>query len=809
MKDFKKILPHVLVIVGFICIALAYFSPVLSGKAMLQSDIVQYTGMAKEQIDFRENFKEESYWTNSAFGGMPTYQLGAQYPHSYIKKIDQAIRFLPRPADYLFLYFLGFYILMISFRMRALYAFFGALAFGFSTYLIIILGVGHNAKAHAIAYMPMVLAGVFLIFRKKYALGGLLTLFATALEINANHFQMTFYLLLLLIVVGIYYAVSYIKQKDFKGLGIASLILIGCAVLALGVNATNLMATSEYTEFSTRSTSQLTFEPNGESKVTSNAMSYDYITEYSYGVFESLNLFVPRLTGGANNESVGENSNLYKFVTALGASPEEALRFTSNAPTYWGDQPIVAAPAYIGAVILFLFVLACFVEKRKIKYIFLSGAILSLLLSWGKNFPVLTDFFIEFFPMYNKFRAVSSIQVILELCIPALGILGLHSFVNIENEKKLQVLKYAAYTTLGTLVLLFLGKSMLSFSGLNDGYYQNMYGEIGPKFIEALIEDRKSMYTSDIIRSFALVALVIGVLWMYLKGKLQATVSVVIVGVLMIGDLVLIDLNYVNKDQFVNTAQVKNPFQPTEADKQILNDPTHFRVFEVQGSLNSARSSFFHNSLGGYHAAKPKRIQELFDYQLSKNNMEIFNMMNVKYIIQKDEQQRDISLKNEEANGNAWFISKVINVNTTDNEMKMLGGFDSKKQVIFNSSDFGTISLKENYIVDSLAKIKLVEYKPNYLKYEAENKESGLAVFSEVYYPHGWFAYIDGVEVPHFRVDYVLRGLEIPVGKHVVEFKFEPEVVKKGSTIALISFILMILMVIGVTGYQLKNSKTQ
>ena len=809
MKDFKKILPHVLVIVGFICIALAYFSPVLSGKAMLQSDIVQYTGMAKEQIDFRENFKEESYWTNSAFGGMPTYQLGAQYPHSYIKKIDQAIRFLPRPADYLFLYFLGFYILMISFRIRALYAFFGALAFGFSTYLIIILGVGHNAKAHAIAYMPMVLAGVLLIFRKKYALGGLLTLFAAALEINANHFQMTFYLLLLLIVVGIYYAVSYIKQKDFKGLGIASLILIVCAVLALGVNATNLMATSEYTEFSTRSSSQLTFEPNGESKVTSNAMSYDYITEYSYGVFESLNLFVPRLTGGANNESVGENSNLYKFVTALGASPEEALRFTSNAPTYWGDQPIVAAPAYIGAVILFLFVLACFVEKRKIKYIFLSGAILSLLLSWGKNFPVLTDFFIEYFPMYNKFRAVSSIQVILELCIPALGILGLHSFVNIENEKKLQALKYAAYTTLGTLVLLFLGKSMLSFSGLNDGYYQNMYGEIGPKFIEALIEDRKSMYTSDIIRSFALVALVIGVLWMYLKGKLQATVSVVIVGVLMIGDLVLIDLNYVNKDQFVNAAQVKNPFQPTEADKQILNDPTHFRVFEVQGSLNSARSSFFHNSLGGYHAAKPKRIQELFDYQLSKNNMEIFNMMNVKYIIQKDEQQRDISLINEEANGNAWFISKVINVNTTDDEMKMLGGFDSKKQVIFNSSDFGTISLKENYIVDSLAKIKLVEYKPNYLKYEAENKESGLAVFSEVYYPHGWFAYIDGVEVPHFRVDYVLRGLEVPAGKHVVEFKFEPEVVKKGSTITLISFILMILMVIGVTGYQLKKSKTQ
>lgn len=807
MKDFKKFLPHVLVILGFICVSLAYFSPVLSGKALLQSDIVQYTGMAKEQIDFRANFNEEPYWTNSAFGGMPTYQLGAQYPHSYIKKLDQAIRFLPRPADYLFVYFLGFYILMISMRIRALYAFFGALAFGFSTYLIIILGVGHNAKAHAIAYMPMVLAGVLLVFRKNYTVGGLLTLFAVALEINANHFQMTFYLLLLLLVVGLYYAVGYIKQKDFKGLAIAAAILISCGVLALGANATNLMATSEYTEFSTRSTSDLTLDPNGEPKTSTNAMSYDYITEYSYGIFESFNLLVPRLTGGANNESVGTNSSLYQFVTALGASPTEANNFASNAPTYWGDQPIVAAPAYIGAVVLFLFVLACFVEKRKVKYIFITGAILSLVLSWGKNFPIVTDLFIEYFPLYNKFRAVSSIQVLLELCVPALAILGLYSFMSTDNEKRLQSLKYAAYITLGTLLFLFIGKSALSFTGLNDGYYQSMYGEIGPKFIEALIEDRKSMYVSDVIRSFVLVGLVLGVLWFYLKDKLKASVAVVVIGVLMVGDLVLVDRTYVNDANFRSVSEVKTPFQPTEADKQILNDPTHFRVFEVQGALSSARSSFFHNSLGGYHAAKPKRMQELFDYQLSQNNMEIFNMMNVKYVIQKDEQQRDIPLSNEEANGNAWFVSQVLKVAHADDEMKMLKGFDSKEQAVFNTTDFTAISLKEAYAVDSLAHISLTEYKPNYLKYESENAEDGLAVFSEVYYPYGWFVYVDGVEVSHFRVDYVLRGIEVPKGKHTIEFRFEPTVVKKGSTLALISSVLMALAAIGGIGYQVRKSR--
>lgn len=794
-NTFKKIYPHLLVVLGFIIVALLYFSPVLSNKVIYQSDIVQYTGMAKEQIDFRAQTGDEPYWTNSAFGGMPTYQLGAKYPHNYVKALDSAIRFLPRPADYLFVYFIGFYILLASLGMKPLRSFIGALAFGFSTYLIIILGVGHNAKAHAIAYMPMVLAGVLLVFRKHYIKGGLLTLFAAALEINANHFQMTYYLLLLLIIVGVYYMIIYIKEKDYKAIGMSIAVLLSAAVLSIGANATNLMATSEYTKFSTRSNSELTYQPDGSAKVSSNAMSYDYITEYSYGLFESLNLISPRLTGGANTEKLGAESEVYKFFKTVGADDRQAAEMVGNTPTYWGDQPIVAAPAYIGAVVFFLFVLGIFAEKRNLKYIFIVGAVFSLMLSWGKNFPVVTDFFINYIPMYNKFRAVSSIQVILELCMPALAIMGLYAYSKLEKEEQLASLKKTGIVTGSIIVLLFLVKGTLSFTGLHDDYYRSSYGDLGPGFIRALIEDRKSIYTADLIRSFVLMAASAAVLFFSTKGKIKTQIAVVIIGVLMVGDLVLVDKNYVNDSNFVLASQMSKPFQETPADKMILNDTEHFRVYELNGGFNSARASFFHNSLGGYHAAKPRRMQELADYQLGQNsNMEMLNMLNVKYIIQKDEEGRDIPLVNDNVNGNAWFVSSVLKVQNADGEMKALSGLKTKKQAVVNTSMFKDIAVKDTYAVDSLATIQLKSYAPNKIVYESNNSADGLAVFSEVYYPHGWTAKVDNVEVPIFAVDYVLRAIELPKGKHTVEFTFEPEVISKGSTIALISSIIIILI---------------
>jgi hypothetical protein len=801
MDYLKRLAPHLLAFIGFILLSLVYFYPVLQGKQITQSDIVQYTGMAKEQNDFRAETGEEPFWTNSAFGGMPTYQLGANYPHNYVKSLDGLLRFLPRPADYLFLYFLGFYILLTVLKIDPLKAFFGALAFGFSTYLIIILGVGHNAKANAIAYMPMVIAGVLLVFQKRFIVGGLLTMIAAALEIQANHFQMTYYLLLLLLIITGFYSYQFIKAKAFKSLGLSFGVFVIAGIFALGANATNLMATMEYTEFSTRGKNELTIGLEGEKLENKSGMSYDYITEYSYGIAESLNLIAPRLFGGGNAEKLGEDSHLYEMILGIGASPEEAKDFADNAPTYWGDQPIVAAPAYIGAIIFFLFVLGMFTEKRKIKYVFLIGAIFSLLLSWGKNFPILTDFFIDYFPLYSKFRAVSSIQVILELCIPVLALLGLQSFFKVNKDEQWKALWKAVAIAGGILLLLFVSSGLFSFKGGNDSYFMRAYGEMGQPFVEALKADRKSLFTSDLIRSFGLISTAGLFLYLYFKEKLSQTVTVILVGSLMVLDLVVIDKNYVNASDFINAREVMEPFQPTQADLKILEDTNpNFRVFEPSQGMASGRTSYFHKAIGGYSAVKPQRIQQLYDYQIAQNNVQVLNMLNVKYVIQNSEEGEPLPLQNPNANGNAWFIEELTFVNNADEEMTALDSLNTKQTAIVNSKEFSSLFTEKStkrFVKDSLASIKLMDYEPNYLKYTAINSNAGLAVFSEIYYKNGWIATIDGKEVPIFRANYVLRAIEIPAGKHEIEFRFEPQVVKTGSSIALFSSIGMVLLLIG------------
>jgi hypothetical protein len=796
MKQLQKLYPHALVILGFVLISLIYFYPVLQGKQIFQSDIVQYTGMAKEQNDFRKAEKIEPYWTNSAFGGMPTYQLGAKYPHDYIGMIDDALRFLPRPADYLFLYFLGFYGLLLVLKIDPLKAFFGALAFGFSTYLIIILGVGHNAKAHAIAYMPLVIAGFILVFQKKYIWGGLLTMFAVALEINANHFQMTYYLLIFLLVLSGYFIYQAVKEKEYKSLLTSFGVLAIAGIFALGSNATNLLATAEYANFSTRGKSELTINADGTKSVGNSAMSRDYITEYSYGIAESFNLIAPRLFGGSNSEALGKDSKMYEFMMGQGVPEAQASDFVSGMPTYWGDQPIVAAPAYIGIVVFFLGILALFTDKRKIKYVFLSGTIVALVLSWGKNFPALTDFFIDNVPMYNKFRAVSSIQVILELSFPVLAIMGLQSFFNLEKEARFKALWQSAAVVFGIIVGLFLLKGSFSFAGANDGYFRESYG---PAFVDALKEDRMTLYSADLLRSGFFILLAAGVLWMFIKEKFAQNTAIILVGLLMVFDLFFVDKKYVSDKDFVSRSEVEVPFQETPADLQILQDTTHYRVFEVSGNLSSARASYFHKSIGGYSAVKPRRMQQLFDYQIAKNNVEILNMLNVKYIIQTDSTGASFPVQNPNVNGNAWFVKDVLLVNKADDVMKALDKIDTKYVAVFNVHDYGSkfenARLKEKW--DNSGAIQLDIYKPNYLKYTSENKGNGLAVFSEIYYEKGWNAYVDGKITEHFPVNYVLRGMKIPAGKHTIEFKFEPQVIQTGSTITLISFLGMLVLLIG------------
>jgi len=419
----------------------------------------------------------------------------------------------------------------------------------------------------------------------------------------------------------------------------------------------------------------------------------------------------------------------------------------------------------------------------------------------------MTDFFIDYVPMYDKFRAVSSIQVVLELCIPVMAILGLQAFFKAEEKERFKALWMSAATALGVFVLLFICKGMFSFSGGSDSMYLQAYGEMGGPFVKALKEQRQAMYTSDLMRSGILILLAAATLWFFIKNKVSELTAIIIVGVLMVGDLFFVDKNYVNNDSFISARQADIPFEPTPADEHILQDTTHYRVYEVEGRLQ-ARTSYFHKSLSGYSAVRPRRIEQLYDYQIEKNNINVLNMLNVKYIIQKDEQRQDVPMVNPNANGNAWFVSEVKMVNSADEEMKALDKLDTKKTAIVNQKDFAGAVKTTSLAKDSLANIQLNIYKPNHLKYTSNNTNNGVAVFSEIYYPKGWVATVDGKETDIFCVDYVLRAINVPAGKHTIEFKFEPKVVQTGSMISLFSFIGMLLLIGGGVFMEMKKRKS-
>lgn len=809
--NFKKILPHFIAVVLFIVASLTYFSPVLQGKKIFQSDIAQYTGMAKEQNDFRKATGEEPYWTNSAFGGMPTYQLGANYPHNYVKKVDRLIRFLPRPADYLFLYFISFYILLLVLKTDYRYAFLGALAFGFSTYLIIILGVGHNAKAHAIGYFPLVLSGILLTFQKRYVFGFLLTAFAMALEIGANHFQMTYYLLLLVLVFGIAYLVNAYRQKTlphfFKSVGLLTVAVI----LSIAANATNIMATQEYVKWSSRGQSELTINEDGSPKEKiSSGLSKEYITQYSYGIGESIDLFASRAYGGGSGEGLDENSATYDYLVKQGLPSGQAKEIAAGMPTYWGDQIIVEAPAYVGAVIIFLFILALFTVNGPLKWWLVSGTILSLLLSWGRNFELLTNFMIDYFPLYNKFRAVSSIQVILELCVPILAIYGLYRlfYGNESDEQRIKSLKLASITGGAVVLLLFLLKGSLDFVGINDGAIRQQFSQFGlSKIVDFIILDRKSLYNQDLFRSFILILLSAATLWFTLKKKIKETYMIVIFAVLIIFDLGTVNKRYVNDDDFVKARIMEKPFQETPVDKQILKDEGNYRVLDPSLGLNGARTSYFHKSIGGYHAAKPRRLEELFYYQIAKNNVSVLNMLNVKYIISQDEEGNTYPAVNPFSNGNAWFVNSITQVATADEEMKAITEFDEKNEAILNKNEVPEELFSTTFLKDSTATINLISYQPNELRYDSNAATDQLAVFSEMYYPQGWNVYVDGQEASHFRANYALRAMKVPAGNHTIVFKFEPAVVQRGSIITLSSTLVFILLLFGGCYLEFKKNK--
>jgi hypothetical protein len=791
----KKLLPYLFVLLSFVIVSLAYFSPVLEGKQLFQSDIAQFRGMSKEVKEFRDQYHEEPYWTNRAFGGMPTYQLSTYYPHDYIKKLDNLLRFLPRPADYLFLYFLGFFVLLSVLKIDWKLALVGALGFGFSTYLIIILGVGHNAKAHAIAYMPLVLAGVLLVFQKKYLKGFVLTALAMALEINASHPQMTYYLLFSILIFGIVHLIQAFRDKELPAFAKNVGLLMVAVILAVGVNATSLMATKEYAAQSTRSPSELTMNPDGSPKELTSGLSKAYITEYSFGLLETFDLFIPRFMGGSNNEKLGKDSYTYRFLKDK-TGRKQALGFAENAPMYWGEQPIVAAPPYIGAVLIFLFVFGAFLIRGPLKKWLVAATIFSIVLSWGKNFDIITNFFIDYIPLYNKFRAVSSIQVIAEIAVPLLGIMAVHNLFGdkYSKEEKLKAFK-AAGIIVGGVALFFtaIGANLFAFESYRDSGFDNMLGGLS----NVLIEDRRTIFFQDSLRSLILVVITAGLVWLFMRKKINQNIVVISMAVLILLDLVMVDKRYVNDDDFISKSKIEKPFELSSGQAEIIKDKGHFRVMNFMvNPMSDGSTSFYHNSIGGYHAAKPRRYQELFDYQIAKNNLDVLNMLNTKYFIFPGENDQEMVQINDEANGNAWFVEEIMIVDTADEEIRALDSLDTKTVTVI-SRDFEKVLGLKNPVKDSTASIELVSYKANEVEYRTKSIHDQLAVFSEIYYENGWNAYVDGQLVPHGRANYVLRALVIPKGEHAILFKFEPKVIENGNNITLVSYALFILIPLG------------
>ncbi|WP_299217636.1 YfhO family protein [uncultured Dokdonia sp.] len=789
--QFKRFLPHLFVVFGFIVISLMYFNPVLSGKMIYQNDIKLYEGMAKQQNDYRLQTGEETYWTNGAYGGMPTYQMGAKFPHDYMDKLDKLIRFLPRPADYLFLYLLSFYVLMLVMRVPWKYAVIGALAFGLSTYLIIIIGVGHNSKAHAIAYFPLVLSGIILTFQKRYVWGFILTAVAMGLEVQANHYQMTYYLGLAVLILGIAYLVDAYKRKQmphfFKSVG----ILIIAVILGLATNATTLLSTAEYAKTSIRG-EKLLQPKNTLGGDKSDGLSYDYITEYSYGKMESLNLLVPKLFGAGRISDLGKDSAFYKKLLELGVPPSEANYYV-NRPLYWGEQPFVEAPPYLGITVVFMALLGLLLIKGRLRWWLVGGIVLSLLLSWGKNFELLTRFFVEYVPFYNKFRAVSSIQAILELLIPIAAVFGLFRFFNDKEDQK-ERLKKLAITSgiLGGLCLLFylFGGSLFDLRSSGEEEMAITQADV----LDAIKEDRLTVLKSDSLRSLLFIIGLAGILWLTFKKKLSENLALVIVGVLVVVDLVAVDRRSVNEDNFISEREYRQNFVATPADELILQDDGYFRVLDQFRGFNNSHTSYFFNSLNGYSAVRPQRMEDMYDKVL-QGKIGVLNMLNVKYIIQENEGNM-FAQRNPYANGPAWFVEEIAFVSDYNEVYAALDSIDTKKTALIRDvyqEELKGFTAKK----DSLSSIELVTTAPNRLTYTTTNAQDGFAVFSEAYYKNGWIATIDGQEAPIIETNYMLRGLKIPKGTHEIEFTFDPPVVKTGSMITLSSSILLFLLIIG------------
>ena len=836
MSKNKKFIFIIASILAFVILALVYANPVLSGKQLFQHDIVQYKGGAKELLDYRAQNGEETYWSDSMFGGMPTYQMGAQFKGDIIKKIDEILNFLPKPANYIFLLFSGFFLLGMVVVKNWKYALLGATFFGLSTYFYIALAAGHNGKIQTVAYFAPLLAGILLVYiRKKYVVGFIVTALFMGLQVAANHPQMTYYLF---IALGFLFLSELIRafqgKTDWKHFGISTGILALAFVLGVGMNSQRIMANSEYITETVRGKQILDNDTHSSEK---SGMDNESILMWSYGKMETLNLFIPRLMGGSSNEEGSEKmmENVQEMVKSNVSSQEEMDQISKGfgSLTYWGEQPGTSGPAYQGAIVCFLAILGFFFGWKKYRYWILGASILTIFLAWGSNFMALSDFFIDFVPFYNKFRAPSSILVVVELLFPLIAILGLYRFFN-SNETtetsaenilteayKKKILINVSAAVLGiTFLLIIFGKSILGFYTASEKTY------LPPYLLDFLVDERFKVFRIDAIKAIVYVGIAAAVLFLSLKKKIGQNIAIIILGLVSLFDLWSVNKRYLNNDNFIDKTFTENPFQ-TENSELLMQkvgdnknlqsllananinktletiaekDKTHYRIYnQVLGTFSETNTSYFKASIGGYHAVKLRRYDDLINEYFGKMDSvkvpRILNMLNTKYMIFGDAEKPE-AVTNPQSNGNAWFVSDLKFVKNPNEEIKQIGEVDTKKIAIISQDDQKYFEGKE-IAADSTAFLNLTKYQPNELEFKSQSKTPQLAVLSEIYYPKGWKMFIDNKEVPYIKADYLLRAVHVPAGNHTLKMIFAPEVIAKGKLISMICFGLFLLLSLG------------
>lgn len=815
MNLFKRILPDIVVVILFAVISFAYFFPAaIEGRILSQHDSVAGIGAGEEAKEYLERTGERTRWTNSIFGGMPTYQMSPSYDSTdTLKGVEKLYHlYFPDYVWYVFVMLLGFYILLRAFDFSVWLAALGAVLWAFSSYFFIIIAAGHIWKFVTLAYIPPTIAGMVLAYRGKYLAGGLLTAVFVALQILSNHVQMSYYFLFVMLFMAAAFGVSAYQKKEMPQFLKATGVLVFAGILGVCINLSNLYHTYEYSKETMRGKSELV-KPDTHNQ-TKSGLERDYITQWSYGIGETFSLLVPNVKGGASvplaaNEKAMEKANpMYNSIY-------------SQIGQYWGEQPGTSGPVYVGAFVMFLFVLGLFIVKGPMKWALLGATVLSVLLSWGKNFMGFTDFFLDYIPMYDKFRAVSSILVIAEFTIPLLAVLALKEIVARPQLIKEQVKAfYISLGLTGGIALLFALLPGFFFpSYVSSAEMQALQGipadQLAP-LLANLEEIRKSIFTSDAWRSFFVILIGAVVLWMYGMGKLKAKVMISGLIVLCIADMWSVNKRYLYDDQFVEKVQQENSFKPTDTDKAILADKTlDFRVLNLAGNtFNENNTSYWHKSIGGYHAAKLRRYQEMIEEHISSEMNDVFkavsdaggdmtkvdpsgfpvlNMLNTRYFIFPLQGGQTMPMQNPYTMGNAWFVDEVQYVNNANEEIDALHHINPAKVAVIDQKF--SEQVKQTAVPDTMSSIKLTAYEPNGLKYEVDSKTGGTVVFSEIYYP-GWQAYIDGVEAPLGRANYILRAMNVPAGKHVVEFKFDPKSLHATETVAFIALGVLALVLL-------------